>query len=110
MNQVAQLEQQLKDAKAVIAIRQMAIRLYQNADFKTLIMDGFCSKDAARLVHESGDPVLSAEQRADALAMAQASGHLKRFLSMCVQMGAASERTLDELSEALEEARQEEGE
>ena len=109
MNHVAQLEQQLTDAKAVISIRQMALRLYQNADFKTLIIDGFCSKDAARLVQESGDPVLSAEQRADALSMAQASGHLKRFLSMCVQMGAASERTLDELEDALEEARQEEG-
>lgn len=110
MNEVAQLEQQLNDAKAVISIRQMAIRLYQSPDFKTLIIDGFCTKDAARLVHESSDPVLTAEQRADALGMAQASGHLKRFLSMCVQMGAASERTLDELVDALEEARQEEDE
>lgn len=109
MNQVEQLEQQLKDAKTLVRTRQMALRLAQNPDFGELILDGFCLQDAARLVQESGDPSLDADQRADALAMAQASGHLKRFLSAAVQMGAHSERTMGELEAAIDEARLEEG-
>ena len=109
MNQVQQLEKQLDDAKTLVETRQMAIRLFQNPDFKKLIMDGFCLHDAARYAQESGDPALDVEQRADALAMAQASGHLKRFLSMAVQMGAHAERTMPELHAALDEVRAEEG-
>lgn len=109
MNQVEQLEQQLKEAKTLVRTRQMAIRLAQNPDFKELILDGFCMVEAARFVQQSGDPALGAEERADALAMAQASGHLKRFLSAAYQMGAHSERTMGELEAAIDEARLEEG-
>jgi len=41
--------------------------------------------------------------------MAQASGHLKRFLSVTVQMGAHAERSMPEVDAALAEARAEEG-
>lgn len=109
MSTLEQLEQQLSDAKTLVATRQMALRLSQNADFKKLILEGFCLHDAARYVQESGDPSLNTEQRADALAMAQASGHLKRFLSMAVQMGAYAERTLGDLESAIEEVRGEGG-
>jgi hypothetical protein len=109
MSDLHQLEQQLIDAKTLVATRQMAIRLAQNTEFKKLILDGFCLHDAARFVQESGDPALGAEERADALGMAQASGHLKRFLSSCVQMGAHAERTMPDLEAAIEEARGEGG-
>jgi len=108
MSQVQQLEQQLSNAKTLVDTRQMALRLAQNSDFKKLILEGFCLHDAARYAQESGDPALNEEQRADALAMAQASGHLKRYLQMAMQMGAHAERTIAELHEALEEVRREE--
>jgi hypothetical protein len=107
MNILEQLEQQLKDSKTLIETRQSAMRLAQNPDFKKLILDGFCLVEAARYVQESADPALPDENRADALAMAQASGHLKRYLSMCVRMGEHSERTLPELEAAIDEARAE---
>lgn len=109
MSTLQQLEQQLTDAKTLIDVRQMALRLSQNTDFKKLILEGFCVTEAARYVQTSADPAIGAEERADALAMAQASGHLKRFLSGCVQMGAYHERTLPELEAAIEEARAEGG-
>lgn len=109
MNQVAQLEQQLNEAKTLVETRQMAIRLSQNSDFKKLILDGFCLHDAARYVQLSGDPAIGPGERADALAQAQASGHLKRYLSVCVQMGASAERTIGDIEEAIDEARTEEG-
>lgn len=110
MTQVEQLEQQLKDAKTLVQTRQMALRLAQNSDFKKLILDGFCTYDAARYAQESGDPALKPDERADALAMAQASGHLKRYLSMAVRMGEHAERTMGDIEEAIDEARLEEAE
>lgn len=105
MTNLEQLEQQLIESKTLNDARQMAIRLRQNPDFKKLILDGFCLTEAARFVQVSGDPAISAEERADALAMAQASGHFKRFLSVTIQMGAHAERTMPELEMAIEEER-----
>jgi hypothetical protein len=102
---IVSLEQQKADAKVVMDRRNMALRLAKNTDFRTLILDGFCLHDAARYVQTSADPAMTAEARADALSMAQASGHLKRYLSLAVQMGAHAERTMPELDEALVEAR-----
>jgi len=109
MTELEKLEQHLEDANTLIDVRQRALRLAQNSDFRKLILEGFCTTDAARLVQQSGDPALGAEERADALAMAQASGHLKRYLSAAIRMGEHSERTLGELQEAIEEARTEGG-
>ena len=107
--QVELLEQQLSDAKTLIATRQMALRLKQNPDFKKLILDGFCLHEAARYVQLSGDVELSAENRADALNMAQASGHLLRYLEVTARMGEHAERTLGDLEATIDEARGEEG-
>lgn len=108
MNTVQELEKQLEENKKLIAQRQAAQRLSQNADFKKLILEGFCEKECARYARESGDPAIDAEGRADALAMAQAAGHLLRYLSLQIQMGAHAERTIQEVEEELAEARAEE--
>lgn len=102
------LEQQLEDAKALVARRNLATKLANNVEFRQLILEGFCLRDSARFAHESSDPALTAEMRADALAMAQAGGHLKRYLSAAFMMGASAEGQMGDIETALEEARQEE--
>ena len=102
------LEQQLKDQKSAIELRDMAIKLAKNTEFRKLILEGFCGTEAARYVQASGDPALNAVQRADALAIAQASGHFKRYMSVLLQMGQAAENQIADLEEAIEEARREE--
>jgi hypothetical protein len=106
---VAQLEKQHANYKELIERRRVAERLAQNPDFKDLILDHFCVEECARYARESANPALNAESRADALALAQAAGHLKRFLSVIVQMGASAEKEMVDLEEALVEARAEEG-
>jgi alanine racemase len=108
MSEVQQLEQQLKDAKHLLERRAMALRLAENRDFRTLILDGFCKEEAARWVQLSTDPALNAEQRADSLQMAQASGPLKRYLSVQVTMANIAERELPDIEEAIDAARAEE--
>lgn len=108
MSDVRQLEQQISNVKELMAKRDKMLQLGKIPLFKELILDEFCMKEAARLVHQSGDPVLTQEQRADALAMAQAGGHLRRWLSMACRMGDAAEGDLTDIELMLAEARAEE--
>lgn len=105
---VHELEKQKKDLEKALEERELALKLYKNPEFKKLILDTFCTKECARYAQESADPALSPEQRADALAMAQAAGHLRRFLSVKVTLGNQAERLMPELDLNLVEARQEE--
>lgn len=108
MSEVFALESQLADAKKAIERREIALRLYNHSDFKSLIIDEFCTKECARYAQSSADPALNADQRADALAIAQAAGHLRRYLSVIVAMGNQAEGQMANLEQAIEEARQEE--
>lgn len=84
---VEELRNYQKDQKVLVDARDAALRLAANPDFKKLILDGFCLTEAARYVQESCDPMLTDRQRQDAMNIAQASGHLKRFLSLTCTIG-----------------------
>jgi hypothetical protein len=107
-DEVKGLEQQLANTKVLMERRDLAIKLSNNRDFRKLILEDFCVTEAARLVQQSGDPALDVQQRADALNMAQASGHLKRYLSMMIRMGDTAEKSIPDLEDALSEARADE--
>ncbi len=109
MNTVEKLEEQTKTEKLRIERRDAILRLSKNKDFRTLIIEGFCRDECARYVHESGDPSLSPESRADALNIAQSAGHFKRFLNVSITMGDVAERNLIDLDQHIAEARAEEG-
>ena len=109
MNEVAELEAQKDELKAAVDRRDSALKLSKNRDFRKLILEFFCRDECARYVHTSLDPNLSDKERADALALAQASGHLKRFLSVVMQMGNSAEGTIRDIDTAIEVARIEEG-
>lgn len=108
MSEVTALEKQLEEAKVFIARRDLALKLYKNPEFKKLIIDEFCGSECARYAQSSADPALDDRQRADALAIAQAAGHLRRYMSVIVTMGNQSEEMLDRLEAEIEVARQEE--
>lgn len=105
LSDIQDLEQGIKDAEILINRRRMALKLSENLEFRKLILEDFCVTEAARLVQLSGDPILGDKERADSLAMAQASGHLKRYLSMMIQMGYHAERELPQLHAQLDEMR-----
>ena len=98
---IEELRQYQREQQTLVDARDQAIRLSTNPDFKKLILDGFCTSEAARYAQESGDPQLTAIQRQDALNMAQASGHLKRFLSMIVVMGNTAARNIQQADDEI---------
>jgi len=106
---VAQLEAQLEETKVLKNRREQAERLSKNKDFRALIIEGFCLHDAARFVQLSADPAMDEAARADSLNMAQASGHLKRYLQMQIMMGGTADRNISEIELELSELRATEG-
>lgn len=95
MPAMTEFERQLEAAKAAVERRDAAVRLYKNRDFKKLILDYFMVEECARYARQSADPALPPENRADALNLAQAAGHLKRFLHVVTTMGDQAAREID---------------
>jgi hypothetical protein len=108
MSDVRQLEQQISNVKELMALRDKMLQLGKIPLFKELILDKFCIEEAARLVGQSADPALSPQQRSDALSMAQAGGHVRRWLSLGCRMGDQAESDLVDIEQMLAEARAEE--
>ena len=107
MSEVLNLQKQRDDAKEMIEQAETALRLFNNPDFKKLILNEFCINECARYAQSSADQALGPVQRADPLAIAQAAGHLRRFLSVKIQMGNQADRQMADLDQAILEAQSE---
>lgn len=110
MSDIKALEQNISAAKAVQEQRDRMVRLANNSDFRALIVEGFCKDECARYTHMSTEPGISKDDRGDALAAAQAGGHLKRWINAIITMGNHAESNLVDMNEMLAELRAEETE
>lgn len=102
---ITELEDEIKKQQVLADYADQAVALNKHHDFRKLILEGFCLHEAARYAQESGDPFLTPGQRQDALNMSQASGHLKRFLSITIQMGNMADSTIAGCKAELESLR-----
>lgn len=109
MTTISDLEKQIEECRETIAVRDMALKLYENKEFKAVIIDDFSTKQCALYAQLSCDPSLTKEQQQDALGLAQAAGHLRRFLSAKVAMGNQAARTIADIEEEIEAVRLEGG-
>lgn len=107
MSEVSALNTQRQQAKEAVDRRDMAKRLANNRDFKKLILEDFCVTECAAYAQRSADPALSVEARQDALNIAQASGHLRRWLQVIGTIGNQAESNLEDLDNAIVEAQAE---
>ena len=107
-NTVEALEKQLAGQKELVEHHKALERLFNNRDFKKLILDEFCVKECARYAQLSADPQLTAADRADAMATAQAAGHLRRWFHVKKQMGITAASSIPSVEAELEDARFEE--
>lgn len=102
---IQQLEAQRDSMKQAVELRQAVQRLTQNKDFRKVINEQFMEKECARYAQASADPALPERNQKDALSIAQSAGHLKRFLSVLIQMGNAAENEMVAIDNALDDAR-----
>lgn len=102
---IAGLEFQLKGAKEQEEFTNKVKKLIESPLFREVIVQGFCKDECSRYVHMSCDSQLTEQERADALGIAQAAGHLKRFLAVTLTKGEAAISSIEELERALDDAR-----
>lgn len=108
MSTVTQIEQHIEQLQELVERRDLALKLEKNREFRKLILEEFCVNECARYAQNSANPALKADERADSLAIAQAAGHLRRFLSIVVKMGNQAEAEIGSAKEELDEVRKEE--
>lgn len=101
------LEEHRDELKKQVELNEAIVRLMKNRDFRKVILDAYMVADCARLAHTSCDPILSVQERADALSMAQAAGHLKRWLAVQGRMAENAERGIADVNQTLDELRAE---
>lgn len=99
--QLDHLNRLKKQHKNAVEFRDRVIRLYNNPDFKEVILKFYMVNEVASFMEVAGSPVLPDRQRKDALDAAYAPGHLKRWLDARLSMGDNSETTLEEIEEAI---------
>lgn len=99
------LQYEIDGLKKAIELRDKILKLADNPEFKSVIREEFCVNTCATYAQESADPVLTENQRKDALGMAQAAGHLRRWLSISIQQGNTAASSLEEYESELVEAR-----
>lgn len=105
MSEIRNLERQAENARQAVEQRDAIVKLTSLPEFRKLIVEGFCKDECARFTHMSSDPNLSVQDRADALASAQAAGHLKRWINGLILMGNRAEQDIVEVNAMIEEIR-----
>lgn len=93
--QLAGLKQSLKKAEELR-------KLVANPLFRRVILEEFCVQECARYAQLSADPTLSEAQRADALGIAQAAGHLRRWIEVIQRMAQTAEGTIGAIEQNLD--------
>ncbi len=107
MTEVEALELQLDEARAAVQIRDEILELNKSPLYRKYILEGFIKTDCAFYTHSSGDPSLSENARKDALNIAQAAGHFRRYMSIKIIKGNQAEEMLERLQEAIDNQRAE---
>lgn len=105
--EIQALEQQLAACHEAVMWRDKAIKLQEVAEFRDVVLQKFCVTDCARYAQSSADMSLDTQARADSLALAQAAGHLRRYLSVLVQMGNNAANMIDGIEAEIDAIRAE---
>lgn len=103
---IEELEASAVSAKEVVAQRDALVKLASTPEFRKLIVEGYLRDETARLTHISSEPGMTPQDRADAMAMAQATGHFKRWMNALIQMGNHAEKGIKDIDEMISEMRE----
>src|SRR5690606_37293914 len=105
MSEIAGLEKQLSTAKTAIRQRDMALKLSGNAEFRALVVDGFCRDEVVRNIGLSIDTNIDPDARQDALGAAKAGAYLHSYMRCLVMAGDLGERDIPKIESMLAELR-----
>ena len=103
---IKEIELSIEEAQKMVERRNQAYRLADNADFKSLILEGYYKDEAVRLVGLSADP--STAKYADETILAIKSiSMLQQYMRNIVAFGNTAESEIGDMREVLDEERNE---
>lgn len=107
MSDIQELEISIEDAREKVKLKDMALKLASNREFKKLILEGYFKEEAARLVAISAD--FSMKDYRDEITMnIQAISCFKQFMQNIVRTGEMAESELEQSQEVMDELLEEE--
>ena len=101
--QIQDANERIADLKKLQDYRRRLFALVKTPDFQELIIQGFCRDEVARFAHQSGNPAASQADRDIAVSMAQAGGHLLRYIEISRMQYQTVEREIQQTQEAIDE-------
>lgn len=107
MSQTEEIELSIAEAKKMIARKDAANRLADNADFKELILEGYLKEEAIRLGHISADANMK-PHREDIFLALQGISLFRQYMQNMIRMGDIAAAELFDHEQALDEVRAEE--
>lgn len=103
------IEESMQRDRAYIELKRCLDRLEANRDFKALILDGYLTKEAVRLVHLKSDPSMQTpEHQASILTQIDSIGGLLTYLRQVDQFAAMAQKNLEASQLELDEVAAEE--
>jgi hypothetical protein len=108
-SEVHDIELNMKEAKEFVDLSKALARLSNNKDFKRIIVDGYFSKEAVRLVHLKSTPGMqAATDQASIIRDIDAIGSLAQFFTVIEHKATMAKEAIVECELSLEELRNEE--
>lgn len=107
MDQIQEIEITIDQAREEIEIGEALHRLLDNPDFKTVILEGYGKREAARLTMLTAEPNFTKEQREDTHQSLRAIGEFFMYLRVREGVARQARQDLDAHLNTLEEVHQE---
>jgi hypothetical protein len=95
------IQKKIEELKQQVEMKNKVVKLCDNPDFKSTIIDFFCTTECARYTGVSTDPNIKPDQREDALRTAQSAGIFKRWLNVTIKLGEQAEQSISEWEKEL---------
>lgn len=106
---VQQIEENIREAKKLVELDVALERLEKNQDFKKVIVDGYLTAEAVRLVHAKADPQFQTpERQAFFLAQIDAIGGLLNYFRGVSHQASNARKAIEADEAAIEEIHAEE--
>lgn len=106
--QIKEIEINIEQAKEFIDDAKALDRLYANADFKKIVLEGYLEKEAIRLVHLKGSPATATpDKQADIVKEIDGVGTFLGYLRTVIQKGDWAQGAIEADLEAIDEIRAE---
>lgn len=99
-----EIENNIKEARKTVELGNALDRLFNNRDFKKIVLDGYFKDEAIRLVHLKGDPaVQSAESQAAIIRSMEGISELNNYFRNLRHQVMLAEKSIESDEAMIEE-------